>query len=146
VDLGQPVHDHIPEEQLAMTESDSEMSDSIQSSSDSDALGTDSEVVNSSDDDDEIAPLPSDAENDPSPDSSLQEEDRQDQSTYVCTALSCEKISRYICLFVLFIATRAIFQLSGGCHIITGDWAANLGLRSALRAFEQGIFIVPHLL
>ena len=30
---------------------------------------------------------------------------------------------------------------------ITGDWAANLGLCSALRAFKQGgIFIVPHLL
>ena len=28
---------------------------------------------------------------------------------------------------------------------ITGDWAANFGLCSALRAFEQGgIFIVPH--
>jgi hypothetical protein len=30
---------------------------------------------------------------------------------------------------------------------IAGDWAANLGLCSALGAFEQGgIFIVPHLL
>jgi hypothetical protein len=62
VDLGQPVHVHIPEEQLAMTESDSEMSDSVQSSSDSYALGHDSEVVNSSDEGDEIAPLPSDAD------------------------------------------------------------------------------------
>jgi hypothetical protein len=49
------------------------------------------------------------------------------------------------CLFVLFIAAWAIFQLSGGCHHYR--WLGNLGLCSALRAFKQGgIFIVPHLL
>jgi hypothetical protein len=43
----------------------------------------------------------------------------------------------FVCLFI---AAGTIFQLSGGC-----DRAANLGLCSALRAFEQGgIFIVPH--
>jgi hypothetical protein len=43
-----------------------------------------------------------------------------------------------------FIAARAIFQLSGPVTI-TGDRAANFGLCSALRTFEQGgIFIVPH--
>jgi hypothetical protein len=51
------------------------------------------------------------------------------------------------CLFVcLFIATRAIFSYLVAV-IIAGDEAANLGLCSALRAFEQvGVFIVPHLL
>jgi hypothetical protein len=42
----------------------------------------------------------------------------------------------------MFIAAQAIFQLSG-----SGDRAANFGLCSALKAFEEGgIFIVPHLL
>jgi hypothetical protein len=52
-----------------------------------------------------------------------------------------------LCLFVwLFIATRAIaiWWLS---PLPVTAWAANLGLCSALRAFEQGgIFIVPHVL
>jgi hypothetical protein len=40
-----------------------------------------------------------------------------------------------------------IFHLYGDVTIITGEGLQNLGLCSALRAFEQGrIFIVPHLL
>jgi hypothetical protein len=48
-------------------------------------------------------------------------------------------------LFVcLFLAARAIFSYLAAVTI-TGDGAANFGLCSALRAFEQGgIFIVPH--
>jgi hypothetical protein len=46
----------------------------------------------------------------------------------------------------LFVAARAIFSYMAAVTI-TGDRAANLGLCSALRAFEQGgVFVVPHLL
>jgi hypothetical protein len=45
-------------------------------------------------------------------------------------------VFRKICLFVLFIAAWAIFQLSSGCHKI-GDRAANLDLCLALMAFSS---------
>jgi hypothetical protein len=44
-----------------------------------------------------------------------------------------------------FTSRSRIFHLYG--DVITGEGLQNLGLCSALRAFEQGgIFIVPHLL
>jgi hypothetical protein len=62
-----------------------------------------------------------------------------------CTCL-ITSLTFLICLFVLLIAARAIFSYLAAVTI-TGDRAANLGLCSALRAFEQGgVFIVQHLL
>jgi hypothetical protein len=51
------------------------------------------------------------------------------------------------CLIIYCFTSRLrIFHLYGDVTI-TGEGLQNLGLRSALRAFEQGgIFIVPHLL
>ena len=56
-------------------------------------------------------------------------------------------LERLICLFVCCFTSRSrIFHLYGDITI-TGEGLQNLGLCSALRAFEQGgIFIVPHLL
>ena len=56
------------------------------------------------------------------------------------------KACRYLCLFVCLQPPEHFFFSYPAAVTITGDWAANLGLCSALRAFEQGgIFIVPHL-
>jgi hypothetical protein len=49
-------------------------------------------------------------------------------------------------LFTVFTSRSRIFHLYGDVTI-AGEGLQNLGLCSALRAFEQGgIFIVPHLL
>jgi hypothetical protein len=51
-----------------------------------------------------------------------------------------------LCLFVCLKPHEQFFSYLAAVTI-TGDMAANLGLWSALRAFEEGgIFIVPHLL
>jgi hypothetical protein len=58
-------------------------------------------------------------------------------------------ISFYILQMYLFVCFKPHEQFFSylAAVTITGDRAANLGLCSALRAFEQGgIFIVPHLL
>ena len=58
------------------------------------------------------------------------------------TEFSC---STDFCLFIYCFTSRSrIFHLYGDVTI-TGEGLQNLGLCSALRAFEQGgIFIVPH--
>jgi hypothetical protein len=52
------------------------------------------------------------------------------------------------CLFIYCFTSRSrIFHLEYGYVTIPGEGLQNLGLSSALRAFEQGgISIVPHLL
>jgi hypothetical protein len=56
-------------------------------------------------------------------------------------------MKQIICLFVcLFIATQQFFSYLVAVTIV-GDRAANLGLCSALKAFEQGwIFIVKQII
>jgi hypothetical protein len=51
----------------------------------------------------------------------------------------------FVCLFMYCLTSRSrIFHLYGEV-IIAGEDLQNLGLCSALRAFEQGgVFIVPH--
>lgn len=87
LELGHPVQNHRPDIDQQMPESDSEISDGVQISSDSDSL--DSEVNFSSEEDVEVLPLPSDDEDDVQPvpldNSSLEVEDRQNQSTYANT-------------------------------------------------------------
>jgi hypothetical protein len=49
-------------------------------------------------------------------------------------------------MFVYFVSIK-IFSLTDGDITITGEGLQNLGLCSALMAFEQGrIYIAPHLL
>lgn len=87
LELGHPVQNHRPDIDQPMPESDSEISDGDQISSDSDSL--DSEVNFSSEEDVEVFPLPSDDEDEVQPvpldNSSLEVEDRQNQSTYANT-------------------------------------------------------------
>lgn len=87
LELGHPVHNHRPDIDQPMPESDSEISDGDQISSDSDSL--DSEVNFSSEVDVEVFPLPSDDEDEVQPvpldNSSLEVEDRQNESTYANT-------------------------------------------------------------
>jgi hypothetical protein len=55
---------------------------------------------------------------------------------FCCMLVTIHKVILTVCLFSYLVAVT-----------IAGDRAANLGLCSAFRAFEQGgIFIVPHLL
>lgn len=87
LELGHPVQNHRPDIDQPMPESDSEISDGDQISSDSDSL--DSEVNFSSEEDVEVFPLPSDDEDEVQPvpldNSSLEVEDRHNQSTYANT-------------------------------------------------------------
>lgn len=87
LELGHPVQNHRPDIDQPMPESDSEILDGDQISSDSDSL--DSEVNFSSEEDVEVLPLPSDDEDEVQPvpldNSSLEVEDKHNQSTYANT-------------------------------------------------------------
>ena len=57
-----------------------------------------------------------------------------------------QKVNDYLIIIYSFTSRSRIFHLFGDVTI-AGEGLQNLGLCSALRAFEQGgIFIVPHLL
>lgn len=87
LELGHPVQNHRPDIDQPVPESDSEISDGDKISSDSDSF--DSEVNCSSEEDVEVFPLPSDDEDEVQPvpldNSSLEVEDRHNQSTYANT-------------------------------------------------------------
>lgn len=87
LELGHPVQNHRPDIDQPMPESDSEISDGHQISSDSDSLN--SEVNFTSEEDVAVFPLPSDDEDEVQPvpldNSSLEVEDKHNQSTYANT-------------------------------------------------------------
>jgi hypothetical protein len=63
----------------------------------------------------------------------------------VSTFQSRNRYSKFV--YLLFYDSLKNFSLKCGDVTIAGEGLQNLGLCSALRAFEQGgIFIVPHLL
>lgn len=94
LELGHPVQNHRPDIDQQMPESDSEILDGDQISSDSDSLY--SEVNFSSEEDVEVLPLPSDDEDEVQPvpldNSSLEVEDTQ--SKYICQYNMCQTHTR----------------------------------------------------